>query len=110
MDLVFLLGLLHKIFMSLSILISGLCMFYHNFYCTFTKVLGRTNRLLSFGTTQTHSKSRLQKCFFCAGTCLPNSCVATMRLYSTYGHTDLWEAFMKHAVETGSGAMIYMWG
>jgi hypothetical protein len=30
------LGLLHKIVTSLSILVSGLCMLYHNFYCIFS--------------------------------------------------------------------------
>jgi hypothetical protein len=34
--------LLHKIFTSLSILVSGLCMLYHNFYCIFSFYLPLT--------------------------------------------------------------------
>jgi hypothetical protein len=30
------LGLLHKIFTFLSVLVSGLCVLYHNFYCIFS--------------------------------------------------------------------------
>jgi hypothetical protein len=38
---------------------------------------------------------------------LPSRCPATMGEY-IYRHTDWWEGFMKHVVETGSGAIIYI--
>jgi hypothetical protein len=34
-------------------------------------------------------------------------CLATIGGY-TYRHTELWEEFMKYAVEIGSGAVIYI--
>jgi hypothetical protein len=42
MDLVCGLGLVHKISTSISILVSGLCMLYHNFYCIFSCYLSLT--------------------------------------------------------------------
>jgi hypothetical protein len=40
----------------------------------------------------------------CCSDILPSRCLATY----TYRHTDLWEGFMKCAVELGSDAVIYI--
>jgi hypothetical protein len=41
------------------------------------EVVGTTNRPLSFDTTQTYRKRRLQQFFVAAGKCLPSRCLAT---------------------------------
>jgi hypothetical protein len=44
--------------------------------------------------------------FFAMATSLLSCCIAT-RGY-TYRYTDIWEGFMKYAVEMGSGTMTYI--
>jgi hypothetical protein len=48
MDLACWTGLLHKIFTSPSVLVSGLCVLYHNFYCIFSSYLPSTKSGLRY--------------------------------------------------------------
>jgi hypothetical protein len=76
------------------------------------KVLGRTDRLLSWYDTDriendASNNSPIAACVFVAAvTSLPSRYLATIGGY-TYRHTDWLEGFIKYAVEMGSGAMIY---
>jgi hypothetical protein len=45
--------------------------------------------------------------YIAVATFLLRSCIATIREY-TYRYTDLWEGFMKYAVEMSSGTMTYI--
>jgi hypothetical protein len=73
------------------------------------EVLGRTNHLLSFDVTLIAKKTTcstnllLLRVFVAAVTFSPSHCLATTDI-----QTHRWERFMKHTVEMGSGAVIYI--
>jgi hypothetical protein len=46
-------------------------------------------------------------CIRCRRNFLPNRCLATIGLYS-YRHTNWWQGFIKYAIETDWGVMIYI--
>jgi hypothetical protein len=46
-------------------------------------------------------------CIRCRGNILPSRCLTRIWGY-TYRHKDLWEGFMKYAVELGSDAKLYI--
>jgi hypothetical protein len=58
--------------------------------------------------TSVQQFSTVARVFVAAETCLPSICLATIGEIHIQTHTDLWEGFMKYAVEMGSGAMIYI--
>jgi hypothetical protein len=89
------------------------------------EVLGRPNSLRSLIRHGPHRKRHCQLFFYCwmcircsrnvftkplfskVRGFLPSCCLATVREY-TYRDTDWWKGFRKHAVEMGSGALVYI--
>jgi hypothetical protein len=85
-------------------LLCGQCRIKYSIRKSKQEVLGRTNRLPFLIRHGPHRKR--SKLLATIRWLLQSRCLAKIKNY-TYRHTDRWEGFMKHAVEMGSGAMIY---